>query len=151
MISAMRIGVHWDTEVARSRSKSSKEEGSIPHRVCQCFCSAVPVAYAKGTNSKDWAPLATAVLSSAYEATLSVATILARQRQSRVKVFLTSVGGGAFGNRSTWIVHALTRALQAHAAEPLDVYLVHYMTVVKGDFCALDKQFKKAPKLDAKK
>ena len=43
MVAKQRIGVHWDTEVARN--KRSMEEGA--HRVCQCFTSAVPVAYCK--------------------------------------------------------------------------------------------------------
>ena len=68
----------------------------------QVFSSAVPVAYAKSTKSADWAPFATAILRATFEATLLAGAILARQRGERVTVYLTSVGGGAFGNRSMW-------------------------------------------------
>ena len=95
---ALRVGVHWDTEVARSRKAPAEPR----HHVCQVFSSAVPVAYAKSTTSANWATFATAILRATYEATLLVGAILARQRGQRVTVYLTSVGGGAFGNRSLW-------------------------------------------------
>ena len=107
----------------------------------------MPVAYAKSTSSTDWAPFATLVLCAQYEATLAVASILATQRGARVRVFLTSVGGGAFGNRSAWIVEALGRAMEIHRDAPLDVYLVHYQRVPKGDFAALEKNYAKPPRL----
>jgi hypothetical protein len=44
----------------------------------------------------------------------------------RVRVFLTLVGGGVFGNEPAWITDAIGAALDAHAAAPLDVFLVHY-------------------------
>jgi hypothetical protein len=99
--SSVQVGIHWDTEV---------KGGS--HRVCQVFCSAVPVAYAKSTKSTDWADFACVILDAAYEATLAVAACLSKERGARVKVYLTTVGGGAFGNRSLWIVSALEKALQ---------------------------------------
>lgn len=135
--SNMRLGVHWNTEVAKAR----RPAGTDAHRVCQVFSSAVPVAYAKSTNSADWAPLANSILDAQYEGTLAVAAILASMRQCRVRVFLTSVGGGAFGNRSLWIVRALERALYIHKDSPLDVHLVHYMRVPKGDFTTVEKKF----------
>jgi len=143
MIAAQRIGIHWDTEVVRSKKRPEVER----HRVCQCFCSAVPVSYGKSTNSKEWEPLARVCLSGAYEATLAAAAILAHRRGERIKVFLTSVGGGAFGNRSMWIVDALGRALAIHKEQPIDVYLVHYERVPKGDFQAIEKGYKKPPKI----
>lgn len=96
---------------------------------------------------QDWEPLARTVLAGAYEATLATAAILARRRGARVKVFLTSVGGGAFGNRSAWIRDALSRALSIHTGQPLDVYLVHYMRIPKGDFDAIAAAYKKPPRL----
>lgn len=126
---ALRVGVHWDTEV---------KGGS--HRVCQVFSSALPIAYAKSVRSNDWAPLASAVLDASFEATLAVGAVLARQRGTRVTVFLTAVGGGAFGNRSMWIVQAMDRALRLHAAEPLDVRLVHFGSVPRGTYMALEER-----------
>lgn len=120
IVNSVAVGVQWNTEV----STASK------HCVTQVFASAVPVAYAKSTTSSDWRMLASLVLTSAYQSTLLVAAILARQRQQRVTVYLTMVGGGAFGNRKDWIVQAIQSALAACGDEPIDVCLLHYATVV---------------------
>mmetsp|Transcript_8441 Transcript_8441/g.14525 ORF Transcript_8441/g.14525 Transcript_8441/m.14525 type:complete len:359 (-) Transcript_8441:284-1360(-) len=134
---ALRVGCHWETEVHDSwparRSGASccaGDAGPQPcrsSRVCQVFCSAVPVAYTtRITKSEDWEPLARLILEGAYDATLTIAAIAAKTRQRRVKVYLTALGGGAFGNRSTWIKDAIRAALEGHKDAPLDVFLVHY-------------------------
>ena len=111
---ALRVGVQWDTEV----------ECRSGHRVCQVYASAVPVAYAKSTPSVDWAPFARLVLRGAYDATLCAARCLAAQRPpgERITVYLTSIGGGAFGNRKHWIGEAIVAALEKHRDAPLDVW-----------------------------
>mmetsp|Transcript_14836 Transcript_14836/g.42009 ORF Transcript_14836/g.42009 Transcript_14836/m.42009 type:complete len:554 (-) Transcript_14836:147-1808(-) len=110
----LKVGIHWDTDVFG---------GS--HRVCQVFCSACPVGLVKKVKSTDWEPLACCVLRGAFEATLSAAAILAHQRGSRVKVYLTPLGCGAFGNRRSWLLDAIEAALVLHRDQPLDVFLVH--------------------------
>ncbi|CAJ1407095.1 unnamed protein product [Effrenium voratum] len=130
----LRVGVHWDTEVAKK-----------DHRVCQVFCSALPVAYAKSTRSQDWEPFARLVLESTFEATLWAGACLAAQRKARVTVFLSAVGGGAFGNRTAWIVDAIGRAMRIHASSPIDVRLVHFGTVPRGAFGVLEKGRPKKP------
>ena len=120
LVASVAAGVHWGTEV----NTASK------HRVAQVFASAVPVAYAKSTKSEDWALLASLVLEAAFEAAILVGAVLARKQGRRVSVFLTSVGGGAFGNRIEWIVDAIQLALVNYASEPIDVKLVHYGQVV---------------------
>ena len=60
-------------------------------------------------------------------------------------MFLTSVGGGAFGNRSMWIESALRRALLQFKAAPLDVRLVFYRMPAKGAFEGLAKEFGSKP------
>lgn len=128
----LRVGVHWDTEVEkrvwRARAGGGWSSGSAPEplRVCQIYASAVPVAYAKHTTSQEWAPFARLVLSGAYDATLSAAALLARQRKARVTVFLTALGGGVFGNRFEWIKDAVREAALRHAGEALDIKMVHY-------------------------
>lgn len=138
----LRIGVHWDTEVANK-----------DHRVCQVFCSALPVAYAKSTRSQDWEAFGRLVLQGTFEATLAIAAVLSIQRQCRTKVYLSAVGGGAFGNRTAWIVDAIERALRIHAESPLDVMLVHFSSVPRGAYGDLEKGRKKlkatAPKPEA--
>ena len=45
------------------------------------------------TSEEDWEVFAQVVLNAAYEATLAAANLLAIQREERVVVFLTSLGG----------------------------------------------------------
>jgi hypothetical protein len=117
---AVEVGVHWSTAVSLKQAPSA-------HTVTQVFCSALPVAYAKGTQSTDWEPFARLVLGAAYEATLLAACALSTERGgARVRVYLTLLGGGAFGNRSRWIFDAIAGAMAKVKAAPLDVVLVHF-------------------------
>jgi len=132
--SAMRIGIHWDTEVTvRDQSKTMGNE-RMEQRVCQVFCSALPVGYAKSTKSKDWSMFARLVLDAAYDSTLTAAHILALQRCSRVKVYLTGLGAGAFENRLGWVVSAIQKAVNKHHNAPLDVKLVHFCGIIPSEF-----------------
>jgi len=45
-------------------------------------------------------------------------------------VFLTTVGGGAFGNRVAWIAAAIAVALRQYRGAPLDVHLVFYRSAI---------------------
>eukprot|EP01065_Artemidia_motanka_P003135 TRINITY_DN11487_c0_g1_i1.p1 TRINITY_DN11487_c0_g1~~TRINITY_DN11487_c0_g1_i1.p1 ORF type:complete len:264 (+),score=55.98 TRINITY_DN11487_c0_g1_i1:447-1238(+) len=127
----VRVGVQWDTEVCTHVGKG--------HRVCQVFASAVPVSYAKSTPSGDFQPFASLVLEGMYEATIGCAAALAAKRRERVSLFLTAVGGSAFGNRQGWIIDAIERALTVHREVPVDVKLVHFGTLPKGAFADLSK------------
>ena len=62
-----------------------------------------------------------------YNATLASAALLSQQRGgSRVKVFLTRLGLGAFGNSTEWVMTAMHAACEAWAAWPLDVFTVKF-------------------------
>jgi len=126
--SRTRVGVQWSTESTCIRQSNEADDLRNPsQRVTQVLCSALPVAYDPFQSKKaDWEPFARAVLDAQYEATLTVAAILALSRGARVKVFLTSVGGGAFKNERHWIDDAVERALDRHMQSPLDVFLVHF-------------------------
>lgn len=124
----VQVGVHWDTEVLGGRQ-----------RVCQVFCSAVPVSYSKSTRAADWQAFACVILDAIFEATLAAAACLALEQRRRVKVFLTAVGGGAFGNRSLWIVQAMEEAMKAYAAAPIDVMLVHFASIPKSTYTSLER------------
>jgi hypothetical protein len=63
------------------------------------------------------------VLEASYEATLLVA-IENRRMNGNATLFLTSVGGGAFGNAKAWIDDAIERALALFPDCGLDVALV---------------------------
>ncbi|WP_213298029.1 hypothetical protein [Paraburkholderia sacchari] len=116
----LRIGVHSDTEVTADNAPPQQ-------RVTQAFCSALPVAYNR-TPSSDWAPFACLVLEASYEATLLSAVLNHRQTANR-KVYLTTVGGGAFRNERRWILQALRRALHRVRDHPLDVVVVCFNEV----------------------
>jgi hypothetical protein len=82
--------------------------------VTQVLCSACPVAYSRNPAAL-WQPLAHLVLQASYEATLLVAVANAARHGGQAgskRVFLTMLGGGAFGNRPAWIVAAMATALK---------------------------------------
>ena len=104
--------------------------GQPTQLVSQTYCSAISCAY--GSLPLDlWEPMATLVLDAAYEATLWAAVVNAH-RTGCNKVYLTSVGGGVFGNKQEWIANAIARAI-AHVSQTIDfelhVYLVHYRDI----------------------
>jgi hypothetical protein len=113
----LRIGIHFDVEVTEAA-------GPTRPRVSQAFCSALPVAYSRVPTS-HWQPFASLVLEAAYEATMWAAVLNAQRRGTNV-LFLTLLGGGAFGNRSSWIQVAMRRALAMMRPFALDVRLVSY-------------------------
>lgn len=112
---ALRIGIHRDVEVTRSGSR---------HLVSQAFCSALPLSYSSA-GSPEWESFARLILEAAYESTLLAAVENAR-RIPGAPVYLTQLGGGAFGNRTAWIVVAMERAFHLLADSGLDVRIVHY-------------------------
>ncbi|MDB5439775.1 MAG: hypothetical protein JWM33_2202 [Caulobacteraceae bacterium] len=126
----LRIGLHQDVEVTTA--------GDPRQFVSQAFCSAMPVAYG-GLPAEPWAPLATLVLEAAYEATLAAATLNAAHGGSRV-VYLTRLGGGAFGNAPTWIDQALRAALRRYRETGLEVRLVSH-GAVPAEMRALEREF----------
>ena len=124
---ALRIGIHRDVEVTRSRSR---------HLVSQAFCSALPLSYSN-TGSPEWESFARLILEAAHEGTL-LAAIENAERNPGAPVYLTQVGGGAFGNRTEWIVAAMERAFDQMADSGLDVRVVHY-SVVRERFRDLER------------
>jgi len=113
----LRIGVHSDVEVTEVQSHGRPV-------VSQALCSAMPVSYTY-LEEDLWAPFARLMLEAAYEATLRAAALNAARGASNV-VFLTLLGGGAFGNRPIWILDAIRRALDIAEGADLDVRLVSY-------------------------
>jgi hypothetical protein len=115
LMGKLRIGVQWDTQVTLA---------GCSHLVTQAYCSALPVAYSP--HSPDlWEPFARLILEAAYESTFLASLINASQTKNRT-VYLTSLGGGAFGNASNWIYDAMRRSIQLFSDRDLDVKLVSY-------------------------
>lgn len=112
---ALRVGVQRGTQVTLGGSR---------HTVCQVLCSALPVSYAEYTGEL-WARFATLILEAAYEATLCAAMLNADQT-GQPRLYLTLLGGGAFGNDFTWITAAILRACQRYRHSGLDVAIVSF-------------------------
>ena len=111
----LRIGVQEETEVTL---------GNTNHLVTQAYCSALPVAYTPFPNS-EWEPFARLVLESAYESCFHVA-VLNKINTGFSKLFLTQLGGGAFGNQERWIMDAITQSLDLFSRSGLDVSIISY-------------------------
>jgi len=111
----LRIGIQWNTQVTLNESK---------HMVSQVYCSALPVAYSHHSSSL-WAEFARLVLEASYEATICAA-ILNSTRNGNNRLFLTLLGGGAFGNEIDWIIVGIQRALNLYQRADLDVAIVSY-------------------------
>jgi hypothetical protein len=112
---ALQIGMQWDTQVTLNDTS---------HTVSQAYCSAMPVAYTRHPQ-RLWAPLATLVFEAAYEATVCAA-IASSDRIGNNRLFLTLLGGGAFGNNPDWIIGAIRRSLELYSDSGLDVAMVSY-------------------------
>jgi hypothetical protein len=113
--SLLRIGLQSDTQVTL--------EERI-HTVTQAYCSAMPVAYSKGSPA-EWEPFARLILEAAYEATFCAGAINAKRTGNR-NVFLTLLGGGVFGNDQKWIIDAIARSLALYSNSGLTIRIVSY-------------------------
>jgi hypothetical protein len=111
----LRIGIQWNTEVTIADSK---------HRVSQAYCSALPVAYSHH-SSELWSEFARLVLDASYEASFC-AGILNYLQNGNNTLYLTLLGGGAFGNKREWILNAVHRSLNLYEDVGLDVAIVSY-------------------------
>lgn len=109
------VGVQMDVEVTH------RDSG---HKVTQVFCSALPIAY-NSLPSNLWEPFAQLVLEATYEATFWIA-LQNLKRTGIGNLFLTLVGGGAFGNHETWIRNAIETNLFRFKDAGLNISLVSY-------------------------
>ena len=111
----LRIGIQWNTEVTIADSR---------HTVSQAYCSALPVAYSRH-SSELWSEFAQLILEASYEATFC-AGILNYLQNGNNTLYLTLIGGGAFGNKKEWITNAIHRSLNLYKHVGLDVAIVNY-------------------------
>lgn len=111
----LKIGIQWNTQVTL---------GETNHLVTQVFSSALPISYSR-IPSSYWQPFARLILEATYEASLYTA-LLNYQQSGNPNVYLTLVGGGAFGNPIYWILESLNKALLKFKHTPLNIHLVSY-------------------------
>jgi len=131
IINALRVGVHWSTSVI-DYPNIDKTKEPLAHRVCQVYASALPVSPTYNpsiTNEDVWEPFATCILDGSYMATLCIAALIAIKSQTRIKCYLTLIGGSAFGNKPDWIIKAIEKALDKYKDYPIDVMLVHHKNI----------------------
>ena len=111
----LKVGIQWNTEVTISDDKQI---------VSQIYCSALPLAYSQ-TDSIYWENFARLILEATYEATFFAAMKNMEDNGSNL-VYLTLVGGGAFGNEEYWILQSLEKVINKFRNVPLDVRIVSY-------------------------
>jgi len=111
----LRIGIQWNTQVTLNDSA---------HLVSQAYCSALPVAYSN-LSADLWEDFARLILEAAYEATICAA-ILNGQSTGNNRVFLTLLGGGAFGNAPVWITDSIRHVLQRYEDWDIGAVFVSY-------------------------
>merc|ERR1712228_594926 len=107
----LRVGVQEDAQVTSCDWGSTFCEDE-DQTVTQVFGSACSVAY-DSNRSTLWEPFARLVLKASYEATFYAALRAALRHNgaggSR-RLYLTCLGGGAFGNDMEWIADAIQEA-----------------------------------------
>jgi hypothetical protein len=105
-------------------------------RVSHVLGAACAVAYNAGTTADEWEPLGRLVLEASYEACV-LAALENRARHADMpgakRLYLTQLGGDAFGNPQQWILDAMKRALLKVQHEELEVFLVCYGGVGAGE------------------
>jgi len=111
----LRIGIQWSTQVTIRDCK---------HTVTQAYCSALPVSYSD-QPANLWEDFARLELDAAYEATICAA-ILNSLSTGNNRVFLTLLGGGAFGNKTDWIMESIKRALKLYEDWNLEIAIVSH-------------------------
>jgi hypothetical protein len=111
----LKVGIQWNAEVTVSDNQQ---------KVSQIYCSALPVAYSQ-IPSFYWEDFARVVLEATYEATFFTAMKNMANNDSNL-VYLTLVGGGAFGNEESWILESLEKVIHPFKDVPLDVRMVSY-------------------------
>eukprot|EP00927_Polykrikos_kofoidii_P041938 TRINITY_DN3580_c0_g1_i3.p1 TRINITY_DN3580_c0_g1~~TRINITY_DN3580_c0_g1_i3.p1 ORF type:complete len:363 (+),score=52.19 TRINITY_DN3580_c0_g1_i3:79-1167(+) len=141
----LSIGVQEDTEVTATDFGSNVFE--LPegkrHLVTQAYCSACSVSYSR-LSKQNWMPFATLVLRASYEATMHAALENALRHPSEPgarRVFLTALGGGAFGNPMTWIECAMREAFKRFIDYGLQIFIVTYGSMSTPEFQRLEKEF----------
>lgn len=129
-IASLRIGLQSETEVTGCHYGNTLHTGP-QQLVSQAYCSACSPRYSRDhfgeTSNEEWSAFASLVLEAAYEATMLAAVLNALKHVGEPgckRVFLTALGGGAFGNDVQWIVNAMRRAFELFRGVGLQVIVV---------------------------
>ena len=126
IMSKLEFGLNLNTEVCFSDRFVKTKDKVL---VSQIFCSAISCSYS-GIDNARWEKLARIILKSCYEATL-LSAIYNRNNGGTNKVFLTFIGGGAFGNDIDWIIDAINYAIDSIRVynSDLEINICHYRRI----------------------
>jgi len=117
----LQVGVQYDTEVV--------SVGDIGHTVTQVYCSAIPLTYMdQRLITPPVKQFAEYVLMKSYEATVYAAAINALYTGNR-DLYLTFVGGGAFGNDEDSIVRSIKSIIPIAARYNINIIMVCYSQI----------------------
>jgi nicotinic acid mononucleotide adenylyltransferase len=126
----LRVGIQWNTQVWNTKIK-----------VCQIYVSGIPISYMSDKfknillkdkiKKENFIYFCKFILYCAMEATILASIILSQERKERVKLYLTNVGCGVFGNNDEWLKKILIILLKEYKEYPLDVYMVIYEGIGK--------------------
>ena len=117
----LRFGLHQDVGI-------NTYDKILDHDVTQVYCSAVPVNENHVIfNKQSWQPLASMILNAAYEA-MMWSGLQNYHRTGVNKIFLTTLGGGAFGNDREWINRAIIQAIEKFSHLDLEVNIVSFFS-----------------------
>lgn len=126
----IKVGVQKGTEVLMKNRNEPFRSTASPPLVTQVYCSAVSCSYS-GIQPGHWQPFAQLVLDAAYESTLWAALLhSSNPTTNHYKVYLTFIGGGAFGNDMDWIIQGIARAIKTVNAAFKSAYDVHLEIVI---------------------
>ena len=123
MADKIKVAAHYNTQVT-----------DLPKGrqffVNQCFGAAPAITYSACiADQVYWQSLSQTILDATYEASLWH-TILSHNKTSskRPKLLLTKVGGGVFGNHSSWICKSMQRMISIAEEHnlPVDIKIVHF-------------------------
>lgn len=113
--SLIQVGIQWNAEVTLP---------DCGHLVSQLYCSALPVAYSH-VEARHWEAFSRLILESIYESTL-LAGIRNLKARGKDTLYLTLVGGGAFGNEDAWIRESILSVLKKYTDCGLHIRFVSY-------------------------
>jgi len=138
---SMREKILCELRIALQENTAVTDDLDFNTQVTQTYNSALSIAYSQLWDKSLWQPLSQIVLDATYEATLLAAVVQSYETKRTPIVYLTKVGGGAFGNESIWIRQAIGRAIQAVEGYniSLDIRIVHFRSI-EPEFIVLERK-----------
>ena len=137
LISYIKIGIHESVGITHEKLNSIHSNidnyNNIPLLVTQVYCSALSCAYS-GISIDYWKLFAKLILYASYEATLWTGILykpINYDITKPIKIYLTFLGGGVFGNDIHWILEAIANSIIQFEllGAQLDIVITHYRTI----------------------